>query len=208
MKVLIFGSTGTIGRHLVDQALEQGHHVTAFARNPEALGIDHTNLSLFPGNVLDPVSVAAAVEGCDAVLVSLGSSKLTGKVRSVGTQHVVRAMEQHGVRRLICQTTLGVGDSEANLNFYWKYLMFGLILRSVFKDHGAQEAVVKRSSLDWIIVRPSAFTDEPAAASFKHGFPATEEKLTLKIPRSEVASFMLQQLTDDTYLRQTPGLSY
>lgn len=208
MKLIIFGSTGTIGRHLVNQALAQGHQVTAFARNPTALEFEHPNLSLFHGDVFDPMSVAAAVKGCEAVLVTLGSPKLTGKVRSVGTQHIVRAMEQHGVKRLICQSTLGVGDSQANLNFFWKYLMFGLILRSVFIDHVAQEAIVKRSSLDWVIPHPAAFTDGPVTGAYKHGFPSTEKKLTLNISRADVASFMLQQLTDDTYLHQTPGLSY
>ena len=208
MKLIIFGSTGTIGRCLVDQALAQGHQVTAFARNPAALEIEHPNLSHFPGDVFEPVSVAAAVKGCEGALVSLGSHKLTGKVRSVGTQHIVQAMEQHQVKRLICQTTLGVGDSQANLNFFWKTLMFGLILRSVFNDHVAQEAIVKRSTLDWVIVRPAAFTDGPATGAYKHGFLPTDKKLSLKIARADVASFMLQQLADDTYLHQTPGLSY
>lgn len=208
MKLIIFGATGTMGRHLVKQALAQGHQVTAFARKPEALEIEHPNLRLFTGDVFDPESVAAAIKGGEGVLVSLGSSKLTGKVRSVGTQHIVEAMQRHQVKRLICQTTLGVGDSQANLNFFWKYLMFGLILRSVFKDHVVQEAVVKRSKLYWVIVRPAAFTDGPAPDEYRHGFPANEKNLALKILRTDVASFMLRQLNDDGYLRQTPGLSY
>lgn len=208
MKLIIFGATGTIGRHLVEQALTQGHEVIAFARNPAALEIDHPNLRLFPGDVFDPLAVAAAVKGSEGVLVSLGSPKLTGKVRSVGTQNIVQAMEKHKVKRLICQSTLGVGDSQANLNFFWKYLMFGLILRSVFNDHVAQEAIVKRSRLDWVIPHPAAFTDGPVTESYKHGFSTSEKKITLKISRADVANFMLQQLADDTYLHQTPGLSY
>jgi putative NADH-flavin reductase len=170
--------------------------------------MEHPNLSLFPGDVFDPVSVASALKDCEGVLVTLGSTKRTNKVRSIGTQHVVQAMEQHGVKRLICQTTLGIGDSQANLNFFWKYLMFGLILRFVYNDHVAQEAIVKRSTLDWVIVRPAAFTDDSTTGAYKHGFSPTEKKLALKVTRADVASFMLQQLSDDTYLRQTPGLSY
>ncbi|MGH9164682.1 MAG: NAD(P)-dependent oxidoreductase, partial [Acidimicrobiales bacterium] len=71
MKLLIFGSTGGVGRLLVGQALEQGHTVTAFARNPSALGIDHERLVVLGGNVLDTGSVRAAVPGHDAVLVAL-----------------------------------------------------------------------------------------------------------------------------------------
>lgn len=208
MKLIIFGSTGTMGRNVVRQALENGHQVTAFARNPGALEIEHPGLSLFAGDVFDQETVAEAVKGHDAVLISLGSRKLTGKVRSVGTQNIVKAMEQHQVKRLICQSTLGVGDSQGNLNFFWKYIMFGLILRFVFKDHVAQEEIVKQSSLDWIIAHPAAFTDGPATGKYKSGFPASEKNLTLKVSRADVASFMLKQLTDDTYLHLSPGLSY
>jgi len=207
MKLIIFGATGTIGRHLVDQALSQSHQVTAFARKPLALKLDHQDLTRHTGDVLDRGAVADAVRGHDAVLIALGSGR-KGTVRSVGTKHVVEAMERHGVRRLVCQTTLGAGDSRTNLNFFWKRIMFGLFLREVYADHEAQEAFIKQSNLDWIIVRPGAFTDGPASGAYKHGFPPTEKNLKLKISRADVANFMLQQLTDDTYLRRSPGLSY
>lgn len=208
MKVIIFGSTGTIGRHLVAQALEQGHKVTAFARHPSALDIEHENLMLYAGDVFDQKAVDQAVRGNDAVLVTLGSAKLTGKVRSVGTEHIIKAMHKHQVRRLICQSTLGVGDSRKNLNFFWKYIMFGVLLRFVFKDHVAQEALVKQSQLDWVIVRPSAFTDDQIHGSVKYGQLPVSEKLILKIPRPNVASFMIRQLTNNNYLHETPAISY
>jgi len=208
MKLIIFGATGTIGHHLVEQALEQGHQVTAFARHPSALGIDHQNLTLFTGDVFNQASVDEAIKGNDAVLVTLGSAKLTGKVRSVGTGNIIKAMERHQVKRLICQSTLGVGDSESNLNFVWKYLMFGLLLRFVFKDHVVQEEMVKQSHLDWTIVRPSAFTDETLTGTIKYGSLPSDKKLMLKIPRLQVAKFMMQQLTDENYLYKTPAVTY
>lgn len=207
MKVIIFGATGTVGRHLVSQALSQGHQVTAFARTPSALQLDHRNLTRQAGDVLDPGAVVDAIQGHEAVLIALGAGR-KGTVRSVGTKHVVEAMARHGVRRLVCETTLGTGDSRALLNFFWKRIMFGLLLRDAYADHQAQEVVVKQSILDWIIVRPGAFTDGPVTGAYRHGFPVTEKNLKLKISRADVADFMLRQLTDDTYLRQTPGLSY
>ena len=159
------------------------------------------------GDVLRADDVARAVAGCEAVMICLGSKKLTGTLRSEGTKNIIRAMESQGVTRLICQTTLGAGESRANLNFYWKYLMFGLLLRSVYKDHILQESLVQESQLDWTIVRPAAFTDT-AEESYKHGFGATETGLSLTIARSDVAKFMLEQLGTSDYVRQTPGLSY
>ena len=117
MKVLIFGSTGTIGRELVKQALELGYAVTAFARNPTKVELKHAHLTVVKGDVMDPASVERAIHGHQAVLCSLGAG-LKGTVRSVGTQNIIRAMEKADIRRFICQSTLGVGDSRGNLNAY------------------------------------------------------------------------------------------
>ena len=207
MKLLIFGSTGSIGRLLIKQALEQGHTVTAFTRDATKVDIKHNNLQVAQGDVMDPASVERAVQGHEALLCSIGAGR-KGTVRSEGTRNIIRAMEKADVRRLICQTTLGVGDSQGNLNFFWKYIMFGFFLRSMFADHILQENYVKQSHLDWIIVRAGAFTDGNRTGEYQHGFPDTDQTTKLKISRADVADFILKQLTDDTYLHKTPGLSY
>ncbi|WP_315790428.1 SDR family oxidoreductase [Fischerella sp. JS2] len=209
MKLLIFGSTGSIGRQLVEQALEQGHAVTAFARDPAKLDIKHANLKVVQGDVMDFASVEKAVQGQDAVLCVLGSSgKRKGTIRSEGTRQIIRAMEKTGIQRFICQTTLGAGDSWGNLNFFWKYIMFGTLLRDVFADHQRQESYVKQSRLDWTIVRPGAFVDGNRTGNYRHGFPGTDKTSKLKISRADVADFLLKQLADDSYLHKTPSLSY
>ncbi len=207
MKLIIFGATGTLGRHIVEQALAQGDKVSAFARDPSVLNMTHQDLHPIAGDVLDRRLVADAVKDHDAVLISLGAG-LKGGVRSVGTQNVIEAMKQHGVKRLVCLSTLGAGDSYGHLNFFWKHIMFGLLLKKAMADHEAQEAFIKQSMLDWIVVRPAAFTDGPATGIYKHGFSGSEKNLKLKVSRADVANFMLQGLTDDTYLHQFPGLSY
>jgi putative NADH-flavin reductase len=208
MKLLIFGATGSIGRQLVQQALDQKHLVTAFVRDRAKLDIQHQNLEIVQGEVLDLAAVEQAVRDQDAVFCTLGSGQQrTGTIRSEGTRQIIRAMEQVGVRRLICQTTLGVGESEENLNFFWKYIMFGLFLRQVFADHVKQEDYVQQSHLDWTIVRPGAFVDGKRTGKYRHGFAGTD-RVKLKISRADVADFMLKQLVDNSYLHQTPGISY
>ena len=206
MKIVVFGATGTVGHHVVSQALNQGHHVTAFARRPARLETAHPNLSLVAGDVLNPGAVARAVKGQDAVIVVIGAGR-KGGVRAQGTANVVDAMKAHGVRRLIAQSTLGAGDSRGALNFFWKYLMFGLLLKDAYADHQEQEVLVQRSGLDWTIVRPSALTDDPATGTYRENFPPTEKGLALKIPRADVASFILEQVAGRDYLRQAPGIS-
>jgi putative NADH-flavin reductase len=207
MKVIIFGATGTTGSEIVAQALEKGYDVTAFVRNPDKVGHTHANLRLYQGDVLNPHDVAKAVQGQDAVLCALGAG-LKGTVRSQGTQNIIQAMENAGVQRLVVQSTLGVGDSRDNLNAYWKYLMFGLLLRRAYADHVRQETAVKQSPLAWTIVRPGALKNGPRSGNYRHGFPPTDQSITLEIAKVDVAEFMLKQLVDDTYLRATPGLSH
>lgn len=209
MQLVIFGATGTVGRQVVQQALEQGHTVTAFARNLAKLDSQHPRLNLAQGDVMDAAAVEQAIQGQDAVVCVLGSGKkLTGTLRSQGTRQIIQAMQNVGVRRLICQSTLGAGDSWSNLDFYWKYVMFGFILRQVFADHERQEALVQNSNLDWTIIRPSAFTDGPLTGHYRHGFASSDRNITLQISRADVADFILKQLADRSSLHQTPSLSY
>lgn len=207
MKITIFGSTGSIGFQLVRQALVAGHAVTAFVRDPAKLMIKHNSLKVVIGDVLDLSSVEKAVQGQDAILCSLGAGS-KGTVRSEGTRNIIRAMEKLSVRRFICQSTLGVGDSWDNLNYFWKYIMFSGLLRQAFADHISQEEYIKQCHLDWTIVRPGAFTNEGHAGEYRHGFSGSDKKIKLKISRADVADFMIKQLTDDMYLHKTPGLSY
>ena len=207
MKIIIFGATGTIGRHLIEQGLDEGHRITAFARTPEKLFLEHPNLSRITGDVLSRDSVTAAIPGHDAVIVVLGAG-IRGNVRSKGTLNIINAMQTHNIQRLICQSTLGAGDSRKNLNFFWKYIMFGGLLRKAYADHQLQEHYVRASGLDWTIVRPGAFTNGQRTGEYRHGFPASDKSTLLKVSRPDVAEFLLKQISDLKYLHSSPGLSY
>jgi putative NADH-flavin reductase len=207
MKILVFGSTGSVGKIFVQQALDANHAVTAFTRNPSSISIRHPNLSIVQGDVLNHPAVEHATPGHDAVVCTLGAGS-QGTVRALGTRNIVSAMEKADVKRLICQSTLGAGDSRGNLNFFWKYIMFGMLLRKAYADHELQENHVIQSNLHWTIIRPAAFTDGPRTGNYRHGFGTDANGLTLKISRADVADFLLKQLSDLTYLRKTPGQSY
>ncbi|MGW0182500.1 NAD(P)-dependent oxidoreductase [Nocardia sp. NPDC003345] len=207
MRITVFGATGTVGRHVVEQALERGYEVTALTRDASRIDRAHDLLRVIEGDVLDPAAVERAVLGSDAVVVALGNGR-KGVVRAEGTRAVIEAMNRAGVKRLICQSTLGAGDSRANLNFLWKYIMFGLLLRPAYADHQQQETYVRASDLDWTIVRPSAFTDGPRTGTYRRGFSAAETGLSLKIARADIAEFLLDQVTDATYVHKTPGISH
>jgi len=207
MKLIVFGATGSVGIHLVRQALEQGYSVTAFTRSPEKLAsIQHENLYIFKGDVLNSKDVENAIRHVDCVLCALGDGK-TGKVRAAGTRIIIEAMQKAGIKRLICQTTLGLGDSYGNLNFIWKYIMFGVILKKAFIDHQLQEEYLFHSNLDYIIVRPGAFTDGAVTNNYKIGFTGQYKKLKLAISRADVADFMIQQIISNHNIKKAVSIS-
>ena len=204
MQLLIFGATGGTGRELVREALDRGHSVTAFARNPSTLR-EREGLSLIAGDVLDASAVERAVAGHDAVLCAVGRpASKPGRVRSQGTRNIVQAMQRAGVRRLVCQSTLGTGDTRATLPPLYRYALVPLLLRRTFTEHERQEAFVRASRLDWTIVRAGALTDGERTGTYGHGRPGAE----FRISRADVADFALGLVADGTYLRESPGLSY
>ncbi len=209
MKLVIFGSTAGTGRELLEQALEDGHDVSAFARSPEKIeDLEYPNLRVIQGDVLDSAAVEAAVAGQEAVLCTIGAGAGRTTLREDATRNIVQAMDTAGVQRLICQSSLGVGDSRANLGSFTKYVIVGLFLRHAFADHERQEAVIRQSSLKWTIVRPPHLLDTPRTGIYRHGFPPTARDIKGQISRADVADFMLKQLTDDSYVHGTPGVSY
>jgi putative NADH-flavin reductase len=250
VKLLIFGATGATGRALVEQALEQGHEVTAFARNPEKVRTTHKNLHVAKGDIMDATSIAAAMQGQDAVLSALGlkvnpwpiilitvacqlfashvplSPLLVWMVRagvpvsalffflrrkttlSDGTRKIVQAMREHGVKRLICESSLGVGDSHGKLGLLYNLLLIPLLLRNIFADKAVQENIIREGASEWVVVRPAALTNGPRTGVYKVGANIGHWLYMAKISRADVAEFMLKQVTDNAYLGKTPGIAY
>lgn len=210
MNLLIIGATGGTGQELVKQALARGHNVTALVRKLGKLTLTHERLSILRGDVLDYASVAGAMRGQDAVLCALGHKQWFRPTRilSDGTRNIVSAMQTAGVKRFVCETSLSVGDSFGRMGLYYTLFTIPFILPFYFWDKHRQEAVIRASKLDWIIVRPSALTNFRARGKYRHGPNVGNYLWTDCISRADVAEFMLNQLTIGTYLQQSPGVSW
>lgn len=207
MKIIVFGATGSVGLEIMKHALEKDLKVTAFVRNPEKMtNVHQANLTIHKGDVSNFTDVENAIKGHDAVFCALGDGR-KGEIRASGTLNIIRAMNKSGVKRLICLSTIGMGESYGNLNFFWKHIMFGMLLKKAFNDHKLQERYVFDSHLDYTIVRPSALIDGTITSNYKIGFDGKYKKLNLKISRSDVADFMLHQLCDVKYLKNTVSIS-
>lgn len=209
-RILIVGATGGTGRQLVSQALERGHHVTAFARTPARVQVGHLRLNVVQGDVLRYESLDAAVVGQGGVLSALGHKRwfYPNRILSTGTRNLVRAMETHGVRRLVCETALGVGDSRGRAGLYYTLFVAPIILAFYFRDKERQEDIIRESALDWVIVRPGALTNGRRRRRYRHGSDVGHWLWTCRISRADVADFMLRQLAENTYLRGSPGVCW
>jgi len=209
MKVVILGATGGTGRELAKQALDLGHNVTAFIRNPSKLSVKHEKLAVVQGDMLDPASLERAIAGQDAVISALGSPGL-GKSTDLSdaTAHIIRTLNASGVRRLIFESTIGIGDSKDHMPWLARKTFIPLLLKNIFADKEIQERYIKDSSLDWIIVRPARLTNGPRTGKYRIGTEISERATSKTISRADVAEFMLQQLSDDTFLHSTPAVSY
>lgn len=205
MNILVLGASQGTGALVVKQALARGLSVTAFSRNPGKIGVEHPNLRLQPGDFHDAASVDAAVAGHDAVIVTVSVSRLSDfrenpNYFSGGTAHVIASMRKHGVRRLVILSALGAGDSRDTQNFLVKWLVIDGLLRAPMADHGRQEALVKASDLDWVIVRPSKLHDRRASGR------AVRQTGTGAVPpavsRADVAELLVDAATQPQWVRQ------
>ncbi len=209
MHLLIIGATRGIGWQLLEQALAAQHSVTALVRRPQSLTQRHELLRVMEGDILDPQAVFRAVAGQEAVCLTIGIG-ITWRpvtVFSQGTRNVLEAMRQHGVRRLICITGIGAGDSKGHGGFLYDRIFNPLLLKTIYEDKNRQEALIRESDTDWTIVRPSMLTNGPLTGKYRvltdlRGITAG------KISRADVAHFMLGELAAPRYLGQTPLLTY
>lgn len=209
-RILIVGATGGTGRQLVTQALERGYEVTALVRDPSRLHIAHPRLTVIQGDVLNEGSVDAAMRGQEAVLSALGHKQYFRPTRilSEGTRTILRSMQAHGVRRFVCETSLGIGDSAGRLGVYYSLFLIPVILPFYFWDKARQERTIAASDVEWVIVRPGVLTNGDKRGRFRQGRRVGSFLLTVRICRADVADFMLSQLTSDTYLRTAPGVCW
>lgn len=218
MKVLVVGASGGTGRATVRELLRRGHEVTAFSRHAAALvgQFDEGRLRGLDGDATNPDDVDSAVRGQDAVIITLGISenplrvRLRGPahtlldVRSRGTGVVVEAMRRHGVRRLVVQTSYGVGPTSEHLPMLQR-LIFWILLRPQIVDTEHQERIVRACGLDWTSVQPVNLTDDDAAGM---PFASTAgETRSMKVSRAQTARFMAESVEDDGHVGSTFSLS-
>ena len=209
MKLTIFGATGGTGKQLVEQALTAGNHVVAYVRNPSKLEFKHNYLTIIEGDLSNQMKIEHAVSGADAVFSVLGprgGSK--DKPITQGMQNIIAAMNKYGVRRLIVSSTLSVKDPNDLPDFKAKILVkfVKLTIHAAYEEIISVAETVRKSDLDWTILRLTTLNNNPKSGKIRVGYLGKGE-VGMRISRVDLAGFMLNQVQNTKYLRQSPVIS-
>jgi putative NADH-flavin reductase len=214
MNIFIAGANGGIGRQAVEQALQAGHRVTALVRNPAKLQLMHPNLNIIKGDIMQPESFADELAGQQIVLSALGvsgglfSDKPT-TLYSQGNANLLKAMEQHGVKRITCISASALEISPV-IPWYVRLVaryVIQKLLKHMYADLHRMEAIVKESSADWTIIRPPQLTDKPLTANYRTAVNRFL-KNCLQISRADVAHYMVSNLVNQEIYRATVEIAY
>jgi uncharacterized protein YbjT (DUF2867 family) len=208
-KILVLGATGGTGQLIVAQALKRGDDVTALIRSPEKAR-NLTGAKLIFGDARDEATLREALRDRDAVISALGTPASPFReitLLSIATRALVNAMKIEQVSRLVCITGIGAGDSAGHGGVLFDNLIFPLLLRKVYADKNRQEAIVRDSGLDWVLVRPSMLNDKPSRDTIRtftdlSGFHGGT------ISREDVARFVLEQVRANTWLHSSPLITW
>jgi putative NADH-flavin reductase len=208
-KILVLGATGATGRLIVNQAVARGYDVTVLVRSAGKAS-DITGAKLIVGDARDERALREALKGRDAVVSALGTPVSPFRevtLLSTATRALVSAMKAEQVSRLVCITGMGAGDSAGHGGFVADNVIFPLLLKKVYADKNRQEAIVRDSGLDWVLVRPSILNNKPGRGSVRaltdlSGFHGGS------IARGDVATFVLDQVRADTWLHRSPLITW
>jgi putative NADH-flavin reductase len=210
MKLTIFGASGRTGKHLVAAALQEGHEVTAFVRDPAKLTVRHERLRFVQGDSADANAVAEAIRGADVVLSALGPVKGSPKdMLTTAQRNITAALRAAGVRRYVLLTGAGVRDTNDQPKLVDH--IFGVLLRltagDVLKDSEESVNIVRATDLEWVIVRGPRLTDGAQTDKIRVGYVGSESGT--QISRADVARFMLQQAVSgkSEWIRKMPMVS-
>lgn len=202
VNVLLLGATGPTGRLVLERAMQAGDTVTALARRPEALRDVEDNITVIAGDATSREDLAKAMTGQDAVIATLGTGRglRANDLFTRAAEAVVQAAKQTGVTRLVWLSSFGVGETFRDASMRQK-IMYRTLLRDLYQNKAASEAIITSSHLDWTIVYPTSLTNGPARGLYR-----VEERIKMKglpsISRSDVADFICKVVRDEGWIRR------
>ncbi|WP_339173099.1 SDR family oxidoreductase [Solibacillus sp. FSL R5-0691] len=206
MKLLILGATGRVGSHLVNNALQDNHLVTVLVRTPEKIQIEHHNLTVIQGNVLNKNDIEQAMHGADVVMSALNTDGGTTLTECMPL--IIDAMKNEGIKRIITIGTAGILQSRVSpeLLRYQSSESKRKITRAA-EEHHKVYVLLEHSGLDWTIVCPTYLPDGERLGNYR-----TERDL-LPVDGSQIsvpdtADFAYSLLQSGDFIKARVGIAY
>ncbi len=209
-RILVIGASQGIGLAVCGAAARNGHSVRAMSRRGTASADNPALVEPFSGDALRPDDVHRALHGTDVVVQALGVPPSLDLILrpvtlfSSATHVLLPAMKTAGVRKLVCVTGFGAGDSKAAINIFQR-LPFKVLLQNAYSDKSIQEELIVASNLDWLIVRPGVLTSF-AASGIYQVLTAPNTWRNGIIARADVADFIVKRISADQFNREKPVL--
>lgn len=207
--IALFGGTGQTGKAFLAQVLEKGYAVQALVRTPSKIDTTSPRLKVIQGDVLEAEDVSRTVAGSDVVVSLFGHVKGSPQwLQTEGTRHIVNAMHQHKVRRIISLSGGGLPFEKDQPKFADKLIrgLMKLTVPHILEDAIHHAEVLKESGLDWTIVRGPRLTNEPQKGHYRVGWVGVNA--STKIGRADLANFIIKLVEDPQYDHQMPFVSY
>ncbi|MGM0580723.1 MAG: NAD(P)-dependent oxidoreductase [Bacteroidota bacterium] len=207
--IALFGGSGQTGKLVLDKILKSGYKVKALTRNPDKVDISHSNLTVIQGDVLNADDVQKTVQDTDLVLSLFGHVKDSPLwLQTKGTENIVDAMKQTGIEKIISLSSGGLPFPEKDKPKLADK-MFRFILKvaipKILKDAILHAEILRKSNLDWMIVRAPRLTHEKPKHNYRIGWVGVNA--STKISRADLADFIVKQIESDEFIHQMPFVS-
>jgi putative NADH-flavin reductase len=211
MQIAIFGANGVTGRLLTEQALTAGHEVRAATRHPAAFPIQHQRLQVVQADAYDAQAVDRAVDGTDVVLSTLGVPYTRDPITiySEGMRNIAAAMARHGVKRLVVVSSSATephphADGGFLLNRVLQPLITATIGKTTYADMRCMEELLRKSDLEWTVMRPSGLFDAPTVSPYELH---EDQAPGIFTSRADLAASMLEEATDTRFVRKAVAVT-
>jgi uncharacterized protein len=207
MKIALFGATGHLGGSFLQQALEQGHHISALVRHPEKLTLNHPNLRVHLGDALELEDVRSVVQRQEVVVSALGGG-IQGpfEVLTQGLANILSAMEEHNVQRVIATAAAGVLQHDAT-SLRRDQPGFPLMFRIVSQAHLDAFHILQQSTSRWTLVCPPNMPEGAATGQYRVLADYAPEAGT-QISTGDLAHFISRELERPQFIQKRVGIAY
>ncbi|MDR0232730.1 MAG: SDR family oxidoreductase [Dysgonamonadaceae bacterium] len=205
-KIAVIGGTGKAGCPLVKQILKRGYSIRMLVRNPEKVTVKDENVEIIKGDARNLESIQALLEGCDAVLSTLGQPKGESPIFSTATSHVLNTMKEKEIKRYILVTGMGINVPGDKKGFKDKLMskIMKMMFPAIILDKQKEYEILSKSNLDWTLVRLPLIVEEPSTGNIKIHNEHVPGK---KISSEDLADFLTNQITATGNIRKTPFIA-